>query len=226
GAGKSTIIQRIMNCIPNTFGFSVSHTTRQPREGEQHGIQYFFVSKEEYDQLIKENAFVEHAEVHGNCYGTSKAALDRVTAGDASSQVGKICILDIDIQGCKQIKQRSDIHPLFIRVRVEIEELKKRLEKRGTETAESLETRLANARGELAVITVDDSTSSQKKDIPPVSHLHQNQPFFDLEVDNVREGVDGIIACARQIVQFLEDRGILLKRKEGGREISNVDLIV
>ena len=89
GAGKSTIIEKITQAFPDAFGFSISHTTRSPREGEKDGVSYFFVDKETMKSAIKNDEFVEHAEHYGNMYGTSKKAVESVM------DQGKICILDI-----------------------------------------------------------------------------------------------------------------------------------
>ena len=92
GAGKSTLIDRLRKEFPDDFGFSVSHTTRDPRPGEKDGVDYNFVSKTAMEAEIEEGKFLEHAHVHGNIYGTSFAAVDRVSGAN------KLCILDIDIQ--------------------------------------------------------------------------------------------------------------------------------
>jgi guanylate kinase len=98
GVGKGTLINMLLKKYPNIFGFSVSHTTRSPREGEVEGVSYYFTSKEKMQQEIEQGLFLEHANVHGNFYGTSKIAVKKVQEQE------KICILDIDIQGVQQVK--------------------------------------------------------------------------------------------------------------------------
>jgi guanylate kinase len=93
GVGKSTLIARLRAEYPDDFGFSVSHTTRAPRPGEEDGVAYFFTSKPDMEAGIAAGRFLEHANVHGNLYGTSYAAIERVSAA------GRVCILDIDVQG-------------------------------------------------------------------------------------------------------------------------------
>jgi len=92
GAGKSTLIKRLFSEYPDRFGFSVSHTTRPPRPGEEHGKAYYFVPKEEFIKLVDENGFIEHAQFGSNLYGTSIQAVK-----DVADQ-GKTCILDIEME--------------------------------------------------------------------------------------------------------------------------------
>lgn len=84
GVGKGTLIGRLLQQYPNQFGFSVSHTTRGSRPGEVNGVHYHFVSKEEFEKLIGENQFIEHANVHGNYYGTSLGAVEDVSFSKSS----------------------------------------------------------------------------------------------------------------------------------------------
>ena len=99
GAGKSTLMKLLTSEFREQFGFSVSHTTRSPRPGEQTGQDYHFTARIDMEALIEEGAFLEHAVFGGNMYGTSRASVAKV------ANQGKICILDIDMQGVKQIKQ-------------------------------------------------------------------------------------------------------------------------
>jgi guanylate kinase len=92
GAGKSTILKRLFEEYPDKFGFSVSHTTRGPRGGEQHGKDYYFVSKEEFLDLVDQKGFIEHAQFGDNHYGTSIKAVNDI------AEKGKICILDIEME--------------------------------------------------------------------------------------------------------------------------------
>jgi len=143
GSGKSSLMKKLTSEFKEYFGFSVSHTTRAPRPGEVNGADYHFVSRETMEQLVKEGAFLEHAIFSGNMYGTSKAAVDTV----ASS--GKICILDIDVQGVKLIKQ-SELEPNYVFIKPPNREaLEERLRARRTESAESLAKRLAAAEAEM-----------------------------------------------------------------------------
>lgn len=145
GVGKSVLIKKLKDIFPDKFGFCVSHTTRDPRPGEQDGKDYHFLAHAEMEKAIAEGSFIEHAHVHGNIYGTSKDAVDAVR------KEGKVCILDIDVQGAKSIQEQqawSDTKFVFINP-PSMEELESRLRGRGTETEEKVLKRLANAKGEM-----------------------------------------------------------------------------
>ncbi|XP_017030993.1 guanylate kinase [Drosophila kikkawai] len=143
GSGKSTLLKRLFADFPNTFGFSISHTTRKPRQGEEHAVHYYFVERPEMEAAIAGNEFIETAEFSGNLYGTSKAAVREIQAQ------GRVCILDIEQKGVEQIR-RTDLNPILIfNNPPSIEELERRLRLRGSETEESLRKRLNAAQVEL-----------------------------------------------------------------------------
>ncbi|KAF6734096.1 Guanylate kinase [Oryzias melastigma] len=143
GAGKSTLLKKLMSEYDSVFGFSVSHTTRKPRPGEQNGIDYHFVSREEMQAGINNGDFIENAEFSGNLYGTSKAAVQAVQAKNL------ICILDIDMQGVKNIKQ-TDLNPMYISIQPpSLEVLEERLRGRKTESEESVQKRLRAAKVDM-----------------------------------------------------------------------------
>ncbi|XP_008208488.1 guanylate kinase isoform X2 [Nasonia vitripennis] len=143
GSGKSTLIKLLFNEFPDKFGFSVSHTTRNPRPGEEDGKHYYFTTKEDMQKQIEQGEFIETATFSGNMYGTSKRAIEDV------QRAGKICVLDIETEGVKQIKT-SSLNPLFIFIKPpSIPELERRLIGRKTETNESLQRRLSSARSEI-----------------------------------------------------------------------------
>ncbi|KAH9442167.1 hypothetical protein Pst134EB_028430 [Puccinia striiformis f. sp. tritici] len=147
GSGKSTLIKKLQASQDwPKFGFSVSHTTRKPRQGESDGVAYHFVSTEQFQDMVQRDEFIEHAQFGGNCYGTSVKAVSEV-----SEQQKKRCILDIDAQGVQLIlKNHPTLEPLIIFIcPPSIEELKSRLESRGTETNESLQSRLGMAQSEI-----------------------------------------------------------------------------
>lgn len=142
GGGKGTLIKEILKQTPN-IGYSVSYTTRQMREGEENGRDYFFVSYQEFSDLIKKGEFLEYAEVHGNFYGTSKTRVNQEIAN------GRDVILEIDVQGAENIiKDFADSISVFI-LPPSFEVLKARLTKRATETTENLALRLKNSFGEV-----------------------------------------------------------------------------
>ncbi|XP_034038777.1 guanylate kinase [Thalassophryne amazonica] len=143
GAGKSTLLQKLMKEYEGVFGFSVSHTTRNPRPGEVDGKDYHFVTREVMQAGIDNSDFIESAVFSGNMYGTSKAAVQDVQSKNL------ICILDIDMQGVKSIK-KTDLEPLYISIQPpSMEAVEKRLRARKTETDESLQRRLCAACADM-----------------------------------------------------------------------------
>lgn len=143
GIGKGTIIKGLRKLYPERFAFSVSHTTRSPREGERDGIDYHFVTREQFEADLAAGKFLEHAEVHGNYYGTSYDAIRQV------ERSGKICILDVNVDGAIAIAH-SRLKPFIILLAPSnFQMLERRLRKRGTEDEETIQKRLATSRTEL-----------------------------------------------------------------------------
>ncbi|PPQ65432.1 hypothetical protein CVT26_000084 [Gymnopilus dilepis] len=161
GVGKSTLLQRLFAEFPDKFGFSVSHTTRNPRPGEVDGREYHFVTPEKFKELLQQNAFIEHAQFSGNFYGTSFETVRQV------QQQGRRCILDIEaqvasytrphiisflnlkLQGVRQIK-KTNLDPVYLFISPpSMAALRARLQKRGTETEASVQKRLATALSEI-----------------------------------------------------------------------------
>lgn len=141
GAGKGTLLKRMLNDYED-YVFSVSMTTRAPREGEVDGKDYFFVNRETFEKTIKEDGLVEYAEYCGNYYGTPKAYVDK------QLKMGKNVILDIEVQGAMQIKKKfPDALMLFV-TPPSIEVLLNRLRSRGTETEEVIQKRINQAKAE------------------------------------------------------------------------------
>ena len=143
GTGKTTILKRVMANVTN-LGFSISHTTRAPRQGEQNGVDYHFVTVAEFQEMREKNLFLEWAEVHGNFYGTSRpAVLEQLESGQD-------IILDIDVQGAAIIAADATVHGVSVFVAPpSLSELEKRLRGRGTDTNENIELRLNNAAKEM-----------------------------------------------------------------------------
>ncbi|KAG7287504.1 hypothetical protein NEMBOFW57_007016 [Staphylotrichum longicolle] len=143
GVGKGTLYKLLFQRYPDTFTLSVSHTTRGPRPGEQHGVDYHFVTKEAFLDLKAKDGFVENAHFGDNLYGTSKATIEEQTAK------GKTVILDIEVEGVKQIQaSKFPARYVFIAPPSE-EELERRLRGRGTEKEDSIQKRLKQAKVEL-----------------------------------------------------------------------------
>jgi guanylate kinase len=150
GAGKSTVCKRLRQRRPG-LEFSVSCTTREPRKGEIDGKDYHFIDRAEFQRRVENGEFLEHADVHGNFYGTLKSEIiGRVEAG-------KDVLLDIDVQGVLQVRESSKNNSLLGKcsecvflAAPSFEELERRLRSRGTEKEESIRKRLDNAKSELA----------------------------------------------------------------------------
>lgn len=150
GAGKSSLIKKLIELSESTIDLSVSVTTREPRDGEVHGVDYFFISEQEFLKLEKQDAFLESANVHGFYYATLKSFVDEKTSSGIS------VILDIDVQGFKQVKQTSQDNVSIFILPPSLEELEQRLFNRGSESAESIKKRLENALIELRSAEIFD----------------------------------------------------------------------
>ncbi|MDL2207506.1 guanylate kinase [Desulfovibrio sp. OttesenSCG-928-F20] len=142
GTGKSTLARRLLDEFPR-FAFSVSCTTRSPREGEEHGVHYEFLSREEFQRRRDVGFFAEWAEVHGNFYGTPLESTRDLLAQ------GRDLLFDLDVQGASQLRRTVPGARLIFILPPSIEELERRLRQRGTETEESLARRLSVAAKEL-----------------------------------------------------------------------------
>ena len=170
GVGKGTVISELCK-KDSQIVISVSATTRQPREGEVNGREYYFFSDEEFDKRVSEGAFLEWCAVHRNRYGTLLSEIDRIVT------VGNHALLEIDVQGAMKVKQRvSDVVTIFI-APPSLEELRKRLENRGTEREADLLFRIDQAKNELAA-----------------------QQYYDYVVENhdVQECVNAILSIMKK----------------------------
>lgn len=142
GAGKTTLCEAVRNHF-NDLTYSVSYTTRAKRKGEQHAVDYYFISRAEFEQGIQRNRWAEWAEVHGNYYGTSARWIAR------NLEKGAKILLDIDVQGMHQLlKQFPEAVTIFIAA-PSMEELRHRLEKRAADDARTIEVRMTNAEAEM-----------------------------------------------------------------------------
>lgn len=177
GVGKGTLAKLLLESDP-TFTFSVSATTRQPREGERDGVDYSFLTEEAFQAMIAENAFLEHAEVHGHHYGTPRRPVE-----DTLRRGGNV-LLDIDVQGGLQVmRSKPDAVGVFI-LPPGWAELRRRLTARGTETPESIERRLRNARGEVEQLghyrfaVVNDQLDAAFQDLQGIVAALKHQTSF------------------------------------------------
>lgn len=146
GAGKGTICKALLEKNEDIF-ISVSATTRNPREGEVDGVNYHFLSKEQFLRRVEEDDFLEWAEVYGNYYGTPKSNVEKLL------DEGKNVILEIDIQGALKVKEKAREGVFIFILPPSMEELKQRIIKRGSETPESLMTRFKSAYQEINYVS-------------------------------------------------------------------------
>ena len=182
GTGKGTLIKRLMD-EDSSLVFSVSATTRAPRPGEIDGVHYHFVTNEQYDQLVTENAFVEYANVHGNRYGTLRSEVYQ------RLERGENVVLDIDVQGALNViaseKEKVSIFILPPSMKV----LRERLTGRGTETEEAVERRLHNAIWEISQkdqyeykVINDDLDDCVRKLQAIIAAQKQSSTYYSVEV--------------------------------------------
>ena len=149
GAGKGTLMKRLLEKY-DCYAFSVSATTRAPRDGEEHGREYFFHTKEEFEELILQDALIEYAKYVDNYYGTPKSYVEK------QLEAGKDVILEIEIQGALKVKEKLPDTLLLFVTPPSAEELKCRLEGRGTETPEVIASRLRRASEEAKAMPLYD----------------------------------------------------------------------
>ena len=142
GSGKSTLVNEIEKLVPG-LDFSISYTTRAPRGSERNGKEYFFISRPEFDEMMKRDEFLEHAEVFDNCYGTARKFLRE------AEQHSHDLLLDIDVQGAEQIKKKSPEAVSVFILPPDRKTLEQRLRKRGQDSEKVIQRRLDTARREI-----------------------------------------------------------------------------
>ncbi|ADE57208.1 guanylate kinase [Aminobacterium colombiense DSM 12261] len=142
GAGKGTVRKALFEQMPDLV-YSISCTTRQPRDGERDGVDYRFLSEEEFKKLVEEKKFLEWAVVHEHLYGTLKSDVEKVL------EAGVDVVLEIDVQGALQVKNAFDDSVLIFIMPPSKEELERRLRNRGTEEEDTVQLRLSNALKEM-----------------------------------------------------------------------------
>ena len=188
GAGKSSLIDAVLakaNQSHLPLELSISYTTRSPRKGESNGNQYFFISEEEFVDKKNSNFFLEHAEVHGNWYGTS---VDFVQSKLSS---GVNLILEIDVQGFRQINDLSLNYDSIFVLPPSIHSLEERIKTRGDEDLDSINLRLKNAKDELAYakeykhIIINDSFEDAEREL--LSIIAQENPTNKQNIEEVQQ---------------------------------------
>ena len=175
GTGKGTVIQKLREL--RSFSFSVSHTTRAPREGEVDGVNYHYVSREAFQALVDQGKMVETTVYSGNCYGTSFAAIEDVISR------GEDVVLEIEVEGGANIRKKYPEAVEIYLLPPSLEELEHRLRGRGTETEEVIRTRLSRAREELALVSqqpgvydyfvVNGKVDQAARDIADILHAQE-----------------------------------------------------
>ena len=176
GVGKGTVLHDLMNTQSNLV-YSVSATTRKKRDGEIEGVSYFYKNHEEFEQMIRENSFLEYAKVHNNYYGTPKEFVEK------KINEGKIVILEIDVQGALNIKKNTDNGVFIFLAPPSLSELKKRIVGRGTETDEDINIRMKNARKELEYIkdydylVINDHLNSAISSVNEIINAEKHKVF-------------------------------------------------
>ncbi len=175
GAGKGTLVRELLRRVDDAW-VSVSVATRAPRRGEVEGRHYFFVSDPQFDRLREEGGLLEWAEVHGNRYGTPRAAVEAQVAA------GKQVILEIDPQGAFQVKSLVEDSVLIFVMPPSWEELQRRLRGRGSESKTQVETRLETAKRELELVgeydhvVINDDVSRATQELVGIIDSYANRP--------------------------------------------------
>lgn len=187
GAGKGTICKALLE--KNDFWISVSATTRSPRNGEVNGESYYFLTREDFKDKIGKNDFLEYAEVYGNLYGTPRSSVME------KLEAGKDVILEIDIQGALKVKEAYGEGVFIFILPPSMEELKRRIENRGSETPESLMTRFKSAYKEINFVS------------------KYNYAVVNDEVSHAVEKIESILVAERCRVDRIKEK--LLDSKEG-----------
>lgn len=199
GVGKGTVIQQLLTEYPEKYVVSVSATTRKPRKGEVDGKSYYFKKREEFEDLINKNEFLEFAEYAGEYYGTLKKDVYK------NYFKGKNVIIEIDSQGARQIREKQNIQSVFL-IPPSFEELLHRLKNRGTESKESIHRRLKQALDEIehieeyGVLLVNDSVEGTAFMIDALFHpsLKNVSGMNERELKIARE-------IQEEIIKYLSD---------------------
>ena len=182
GSGKGTIVSRLRELAP--FDFSVSATTRSPRPGEQHGVHYYFVDKADFENKIEQGEMLEYAQYVGNYYGTPKKPVE-----DALAE-GKNIILDIEVKGALQIKEKMPEAIMIYVLPPDYETLLARIRGRGTETEEVIQKRMNEAKNEIktfprydyVVINRNDGVERAAQDVLAILHAEKMRTLRNADI--------------------------------------------
>jgi guanylate kinase len=188
GAGKGTVMKELM--AGGDYALSVSATTRSPREGEVDGVNYFFKTREEFEKMIADNEFLEYAEFCGNFYGTPVGYVQ------GQLDAGKNVILEIEVKGAFQVKERLPEAVLIFLAPPSLSELEARLVGRGTESAEVISQRLTRAEEELELISsydyivINDKVENAAGDIRAIVRAECRRANRNKDITNIIKGVE------------------------------------
>lgn len=185
GCGKGTILGEILK--DDKFYYSVSATTRSPREGEQNGVNYHFITREDFEERIKNNAMLEYAEYCGNYYGTPKKEIEEMR------EMGKNVLLEIEVQGAMKVREICPDALFVFILPPSVNELERRLRKRGTETDEVIAERVSQAKGELAFAEKYDYVVVNNALEDAICDFRAVIKAEELKVSNAREIIDEVI---------------------------------
>lgn len=181
GVGKSTLISKLFRRFPHQFQFSVSCTTRPPRVREKNGVHYHFLTQSEFSQKIEDSAFIEYCQVHQHFYGTLLSEVEKVV------NAGKICLLDIDVQGALKISEKKiPFNGIFIKPKY-MKALEDRLRARNSDSEDSIRTRISNSIAEIEaasnnshiykhIVISDDLSQTTQSFISVVQSLYPDLP--------------------------------------------------
>ena len=174
GVGKDSVLKRVFELDPS-LAYSVSYTTRQPRPGEVEGVDYSFVGDREFDRLVKSGELLEWADVHGHRSGTGRRRVE------GALETGKDIVLNVDVQGGMSVRRQMPDALLIFLAPPSVEELRRRLAERGTETGEELARRQADAETEMGysdrydAVVVNDDLERAGQEVLDLIHQHRGR---------------------------------------------------
>lgn len=193
GAGKGTLMKELLKNYPGQYMLSVSATTRRPRDGEAHGRDYFFISKEEFEKMIAEDQLIEYARYVDNYYGTPRAYVEQ------KLEEGKDVILEIEIQGAMKVKETFPETVLLFVTPPTAGELKKRLTGRGTESEDVINSRLRRAVEEAGgmdrydYLVVNDDLAACTKELHDIIQSEHRRSFRNTEfMEKIKQDLQGL----------------------------------
>ena len=202
GAGKGTIMKKLMSEHGENYALSISATTRAPRQGEEHGVDYFFITTEEFEKMIERDELVEYAKYVSNYYGTPKAYVEE------QLNAGKNVILEIEIQGALKIKEKFPDTVLMFITAPSAEELKERLIGRGTETQDIIDARMSRAYEEsLGVenydyLVVNDDLEACVELVNEIIYKERACETADLADHRISANIDFINNMRKELLSF------------------------